>query len=96
MEKGGTLFQGEDTHFLYTFLGFLVDLTKLMAEEKGMTLDHKGFQKKIFDTSILCCVNVVVRVDNTQICNRFVLHLGDVEAGDTLKVINNISYKVDY
>lgn len=48
-EKVGTdkLFSGEDAHFLYASMGFPVDLTQLMAEEKGLTLDTNGFEKKM-------------------------------------------------
>lgn len=48
-EKVGAdkVFSGEDAHFLYTTMGFPVDLTELMAEEKGMTLDKEGFEKKM-------------------------------------------------
>lgn len=41
------VFSGEDAHFLYTSMGFPVDLTELMAEEKGMTLDKAGFEAKM-------------------------------------------------
>lgn len=41
------VFSGEDAHFLYTSMGFPVDLTELMAEERGMTLDKEGFEKKM-------------------------------------------------
>lgn len=41
------IFSGADAHFLYTTMGFPVDLTELMAEEKGMTLDKEGFQAKM-------------------------------------------------
>ena len=48
-EKVGAdkVFSGEDAHFLYTSMGFPVDLTELMAEEKGMTVDMEGFQRKM-------------------------------------------------
>jgi alanyl-tRNA synthetase len=48
-EKVGSdkVFSGEDAHFLYTSMGFPVDLTELMAEEKGMTLDKVGFHAKM-------------------------------------------------
>lgn len=48
-QKVGTdkVFSGEDAHFLYTSMGFPVDLTQLMAEEKGLTLDTAGFEKKM-------------------------------------------------
>jgi alanyl-tRNA synthetase len=38
---------GEDAHFLYTTMGFPVDLTTLMAEEKGLTVDMAGFDKRM-------------------------------------------------
>jgi len=41
------IFSGEDAHFLYTSMGFPVDLTELMAEEQGLTLDKSGFEKKM-------------------------------------------------
>lgn len=45
--EGSTVFSGDDAHFLYTSMGFPVDLTELMAEETGMTLDMKGFNDKM-------------------------------------------------
>jgi len=41
------MFSADDAHFLYTSMGFPVDLTELMAEERGMTLDMKGFEEKM-------------------------------------------------
>ena len=41
------VFPGADAHFLYTSMGFPVDLTELMAEEVGMTLDRDGFDDKM-------------------------------------------------
>lgn len=41
------VFSGEDAHYLYTTMGFPVDLTELMAEERGMTLDKEGFEEKM-------------------------------------------------
>ena len=41
------VFSGEDAHFLYTSMGFPVDLTELMAEEKGLTLDTAGFEARM-------------------------------------------------
>ena len=41
------VFPGDDAHFLYTSMGFPVDLTELMAEELDMTLDKEGFEKKM-------------------------------------------------
>jgi alanyl-tRNA synthetase len=41
------VFSGEDAHFLYTSMGFPVDLTELMAEELGMTVDKVGFEAKM-------------------------------------------------
>lgn len=49
VEKGGDskVFSADDAHFLYTSMGFPVDLTELMAEERGMTLDMEGFERKM-------------------------------------------------
>lgn len=41
------VFSGEDAHFLYTSMGFPVDLTELMAEEKGLKIDMGGFDAKM-------------------------------------------------
>lgn len=41
------VFSGEDAHFLYTSMGFPVDLTELMAEEIGMVVDINGFEAKM-------------------------------------------------
>jgi len=41
------VFSGVDAHFLYTTMGFPVDLTELMAEEQGMTVDKVGFENKM-------------------------------------------------
>mmetsp|Transcript_3070 Transcript_3070/g.8679 ORF Transcript_3070/g.8679 Transcript_3070/m.8679 type:complete len:969 (-) Transcript_3070:118-3024(-) len=43
LKKGG-VFPGADAFFLYATMGFPVDLTELMAEEKGLTLDRQGFE----------------------------------------------------
>mmetsp|Transcript_14602 Transcript_14602/g.18380 ORF Transcript_14602/g.18380 Transcript_14602/m.18380 type:complete len:965 (+) Transcript_14602:343-3237(+) len=43
----GKVFSGIDAHFLYTTMGFPVDLTELMAEERGMTVDKAGFHAKM-------------------------------------------------
>eukprot|EP00549_Striatella_unipunctata_P000537 CAMPEP_0118724008 /NCGR_PEP_ID=MMETSP0800-20121206/32315_1 /TAXON_ID=210618 ORGANISM="Striatella unipunctata, Strain CCMP2910" /NCGR_SAMPLE_ID=MMETSP0800 /ASSEMBLY_ACC=CAM_ASM_000638 /LENGTH=979 /DNA_ID=CAMNT_0006632487 /DNA_START=233 /DNA_END=3172 /DNA_ORIENTATION=- len=41
------VFKGEDAQFLYATMGFPVDLTELMAEEKGLKLDREGFERKM-------------------------------------------------
>ena len=41
------VFSGEDAHFLYTSMGFPVDLTELMCYELDMALDTEGFEKKM-------------------------------------------------
>jgi alanyl-tRNA synthetase len=38
------VFSGADAFFLYDSMGFPVDLTELMAEEKGLTLDKEAFE----------------------------------------------------
>jgi len=41
------VFPGTDAHFLYTSMGFPVDLTELMCEERGLTLDMAGYEAKM-------------------------------------------------
>lgn len=41
------VFSGRDAHYLYTTMGFPIDLTKLMAEELGMAIDTEGFVAKM-------------------------------------------------
>jgi alanyl-tRNA synthetase len=41
------VFSGSDAHFLYTTMGFPIDLTELMAEEMGLTIDKEGFEAKM-------------------------------------------------
>jgi len=41
------VFSGEDAHFLYSSMGFPVDLTELMCEERGLTLDMAGYEAKM-------------------------------------------------
>lgn len=43
----GKVFSGDDAHFLYSSMGFPVDLTELMCEERGLTLDMEGFEAKM-------------------------------------------------
>ena len=42
--EGGNTISGERAFYLYDTLGFPVDLTQLMAAEKGLTVDLQGFQ----------------------------------------------------
>ena len=44
---GKTEVSGEKAFYLYDTLGFPVDLTELMAEEAGLTLDSKGFANEM-------------------------------------------------
>jgi alanyl-tRNA synthetase len=41
------VFSGEDAPYLYTTMGFPVDLTELMAEERGMSLDKSAFEARM-------------------------------------------------
>lgn len=41
------VFSGEDAHFLYTSMGFPIDLTELMAEEQGMTINMEEYEAKM-------------------------------------------------
>lgn len=38
---------GEDAFFLYDSMGFPIDLTQIMAEEEGMTVDIKGYEEQM-------------------------------------------------
>lgn len=41
------VFSGVDAHFFYTSMGFPVDLTELMCEERGLSLDMHGYEAKM-------------------------------------------------
>lgn len=43
----GKVVTGDKAFFLYDTLGFPIDLTELMAEEAGMTVDAKGFEAEM-------------------------------------------------
>jgi alanyl-tRNA synthetase len=42
-DQGGTVVSADKAFFLYDTLGFPIDLTELMAQESGMTVDMAGF-----------------------------------------------------
>lgn len=46
-QAGKTEVAGDRAFFLYDTLGFPIDLTQLMAEEAGMTVDTAGFAKEM-------------------------------------------------
>jgi alanyl-tRNA synthetase len=45
VSAGGRVIGGEDAFRLYDTYGFPVDLTRIMAEEKGLAVDMAGFEK---------------------------------------------------
>ncbi|OQX85356.1 alanine--tRNA ligase [candidate division KSB1 bacterium 4484_87] len=45
--KGVNQISGEDAFRLYDTYGFPMDLTRLMAEEKNMTIDEAGFEREM-------------------------------------------------
>lgn len=47
------VFSGHDAHYLYTTMGFPFDLTELMAEEEGLTVDKDGFEAKMTEEAKL-------------------------------------------
>ena len=46
-EAKETVVTGQKAFFLYDTLGFPIDLTELMAEEAGLTVDSKGFSQEM-------------------------------------------------
>lgn len=51
--EGKQVFPGEMAFYLYGTLGFPVDLTELMAQEKGMTLDMERYNKELEESKEL-------------------------------------------
>ncbi len=47
LEVTDNTIQGEDAFELYDTYGFPIDLTRLLAEEKGYTVDEAGFEKAL-------------------------------------------------
>ena len=47
--SGSTIVSGEKTFYMYDTLGFPVDLTEIMAVEKGLSVDLKGFEEAMAD-----------------------------------------------
>ncbi len=47
LETRGKKIQGKDAFELYDTYGFPIDLTRLLAEEKGLSIDEKGFEKAL-------------------------------------------------
>jgi alanyl-tRNA synthetase len=47
LEVRNGIIDGEDAFELYDTYGFPIDLTRLMAEEKGYKVDEKGFEKSL-------------------------------------------------
>ena len=46
-EKGKKIIPGEEAFRLYDTFGFPLDLTRIMAEEQGLTVDETGFQEEM-------------------------------------------------
>ncbi|MEX0887132.1 MAG: alanine--tRNA ligase, partial [Phycisphaeraceae bacterium] len=45
--RGGDRIRGEDAFMLYDTYGFPLDLTQVMAQERGMAVDVKGFERRM-------------------------------------------------
>ena len=48
------VFSGVDAHFFYTSMGFPVDLTELMCEERGLSLYMHGYEAKTKEEEEIC------------------------------------------
>ena len=46
-QSGETVVKGKDAFFLYDSMGFPLDLTRLMAEEEGLSIDEEGFAEEM-------------------------------------------------
>eukprot|EP01138_Halocafeteria_seosinensis_P002793 gb/GECG01002854.1/.p1 GENE.gb/GECG01002854.1/~~gb/GECG01002854.1/.p1 ORF type:complete len:1039 (+),score=167.11 gb/GECG01002854.1/:1-3117(+) len=46
-QSGETVVKGKDAFFLYDSMGFPLDLTRLMAEEEGLSIDEEGFDEEM-------------------------------------------------
>jgi len=47
IKKGRKVIPGEEAFKLYDTYGFPIDLTQVMAEEKGLSVDMEGFEKEL-------------------------------------------------
>ena len=47
IRKGGKVIPGEEAAKLYHTYGFPIDLTQVMAKEKGLTVDMEGFEREM-------------------------------------------------
>ncbi|MDV7398618.1 alanine--tRNA ligase-related protein, partial [Arthrospira platensis SPKY1] len=47
MAEGRTQISGEDAFKLHDTYGFPIDLTELMARERGLTVDSQGYQSRM-------------------------------------------------
>lgn len=47
LDTAGNIIRGADAFELYDTYGFPIDLTRLLAEEKGLTIDESGFEEAL-------------------------------------------------
>lgn len=71
LEKNNTIIPGEDAFMLYDTYGFPLDLTKLIADENGLTVDEKGFHKEMEKQRKRARENVVFKANYGKNLNKW-------------------------
>lgn len=89
-EEKRTVLSGKDVWRLYDTYGFPVDLTQIMAEERGLQIDEKAFEKARLE-SLEASKGAAKTVGGVQV--KLDVHdLGALEANDAIPKTDD-SYK---